>query len=1024
MTVNTSGPNIGRLIDADLGDSFYLELTAFLRAFDGMAQPAVIDKDLAAPPGVLVNGARYLVAAGASGAWAGHEGHIARYYTSIASGSGWEFFVPRPGWQVAVLDELDGNSQPIRYSFNGSTWGASAGGGGGGGMANPMTAINDLIVGGNNGAPTRLGPPATTGFVLTFTAQGVAWAASQGGGGGGMTNPMTAKGDLIVGAASGAPTRLAVGNAAQVLTVLNDGTLGWVTPSGGGGSSFNGGKITNELIYPDQGVISAANTTALSTVNSNLVQVDGVSDITSFGAAQAGTMKFVVFTEAGTVLRNGNGLTLPTGADIPVRAGDSLIAVAPVADSWRVRFYQRKDGTALVGSSGGGGDFKKDGSVAMTGAFNEAPRLPVTVLSGLLQASIVAANTLTYGGNPYIDGLDVLPDGVRRTVEFTSTPILRPGTNFILPTAGNIQVAPGDIAEFVSHGAGVWSMLWYQRKDGTPLTAAVDNTRMPKAGGSFTGNVNFAPSVDLPSQDVCDLMSVDSNTIEIQGAATITSFGAGVVGATKFVSFGTSGVTLVNTAGKLSLPGNADILVAQYDSLVAQCVANNNWRVRFYQRKNGTPLVGGADPSKLPLAGGTMTGAINEAKMVRVPSGGTTNIGAANSNVVDLYYQDSNTISSFDNVPAGVRRIVTRTGRNAAGALNQDTTPITLVHNADYLVLPGAANIVMAIGDTIELESLGGGYWHALNYQRGNGQALVGAPDNTKLPLAGGTMTGPINEANATASIVAGKLTFDGKGNAAFLAGSSGTQISGVADASVVAAGAVRRVTFVNPGLVLVHSNSFVLPTAANITVRNLDSMIVQADDPNAWRVISYQRADGTALVSGAGFTEQQVRDTPLTGLVLTDKTQLSATDKVLAALGKLQAQLNSATFRVETIAATTVGQTSFAVPNGYVVGAVLVFFKGPLMGPADFTATDGTNIVLAVGADAVGDQLTVVVIGTVRAQDDALLSYSVAQLNAQGAAANFRKVRWCNNANGAPCMVVSDGTNWVRVSDNTIVTV
>lgn len=41
-------------------------------------------------------------------------------------------------------------------------------------------------------------------------------------------------------------------------------------------------------------------------------------------------------------------------------------------------------------------------------------------------------------------------------------------------------------------------------------------------------------------------------------------------------------------------------------------------------------------------------------------------------------------------------------------------------------------------------------------------------------------------------------------------------------------------------------------------------------------------------------FTEQQVRDTPLTGLVFTDGTAITSVDTVIIALGKLQTQINN----------------------------------------------------------------------------------------------------------------------------------
>ena len=58
---------------------------------------------------------------------------------------------------------------------------------------------------------------------------------------GGLTNPMTATGDIIYEAGSPpAPTRLPIGTTGQVLTVAS-GAPGWATPSGGGGGG--GGAV-------------------------------------------------------------------------------------------------------------------------------------------------------------------------------------------------------------------------------------------------------------------------------------------------------------------------------------------------------------------------------------------------------------------------------------------------------------------------------------------------------------------------------------------------------------------------------------------------------------------------------------------------------------------------------------------------------------------------------------------------------------------------------------------------------------
>ena len=77
--------------------------------------------------------------------------------------------------------------------------------------------------------PARLGI-GTNGQYLKVGSGGVPeWAAVDAGGG--MNNPMSAAGDIIVGGSSGVPARLGIGTNGQVLSV-NDasaGTLSWTT---------------------------------------------------------------------------------------------------------------------------------------------------------------------------------------------------------------------------------------------------------------------------------------------------------------------------------------------------------------------------------------------------------------------------------------------------------------------------------------------------------------------------------------------------------------------------------------------------------------------------------------------------------------------------------------------------------------------------------------------------------------------------------------------------------------------------
>jgi len=82
-----------------------------LRLLDALVQLAVLDRDLAAPPGSPADGARYIVASGGSGAWAGWDLNIA-YWVDGA----WTKLVPRAGWLAWVADES------LLLAFDGAAW--------------------------------------------------------------------------------------------------------------------------------------------------------------------------------------------------------------------------------------------------------------------------------------------------------------------------------------------------------------------------------------------------------------------------------------------------------------------------------------------------------------------------------------------------------------------------------------------------------------------------------------------------------------------------------------------------------------------------------------------------------------------------------------------------------------------------------------------------------------------------------------------------------------------------------------
>ena len=109
------------------------------------------------------------------------------------------------------------------------------------------TTKGDLLAATAASTLARLGVGSDTQVLTADSSQasGMRWATPASGG---MTNPMTTKGDLIAGGTSGAATRLAVGSNGQVLTAQSGQALGlqWVTPTAD--LALAGGAMTGSIL--------------------------------------------------------------------------------------------------------------------------------------------------------------------------------------------------------------------------------------------------------------------------------------------------------------------------------------------------------------------------------------------------------------------------------------------------------------------------------------------------------------------------------------------------------------------------------------------------------------------------------------------------------------------------------------------------------------------------------------------------------------------------------------------------------
>ena len=96
------------------------------------------------------------------------------------------------------------------------------------------------------------------------------------------------------------------------------------------------------------------------------ILITGTTTINSFGAALSGTRRNVRFAGVLTLTYNASSMILPGAASITTAPDDTLEAVCISSGNWRVVWYQRASGAALV-SSGGVSDGDK-GDIVVSGS--------------------------------------------------------------------------------------------------------------------------------------------------------------------------------------------------------------------------------------------------------------------------------------------------------------------------------------------------------------------------------------------------------------------------------------------------------------------------------------------------------------------------------------------------------------------------------------------------------------------------------------------------------------------------------
>ena len=136
---------------------------------------------------------------------------------------------------------------------------------------------------------------------------------------------------------------------------------------------------------------------------------------------------------------------------------------------------------------------------------------------------------------------------------------------------------------------------------------------------------------------------------------------------------------------------------------------------------------------------------------------------------------------------------------------------------------------------------------------------------------------------------------------------------------------------------------------------------------------------------------------------------------------------IGKGTTRTEFVFTATSGQTTFSTDDtstalAYAVGKIDVFLNGVRLAPADFTATNGTSIVLASGANT-SDVLHVVTYGTFQVADLGSALTSALDLGANKLTGSAIELDCSGDitidAGGADTIFKDDGTEFGRITNS-----
>ena len=471
----TDTPNLGLPFIEGSQAQKHVTHNEALRILDAAIQIAVLDLTRTSPPASPAEGERHVVAAGATGAWAGHVNAIATWQDGA-----WAFLAARTGWCIwSVADN-------VVFVFDGTHW----------------RDLRDLPVTLDNVVHVGVNTTASAPNLLSVKSNAALLAAvniADGGSGDArlqISKETASKTASVVfsDAFSGRAEFGLVGADAFRLKVSGDGSS-WVEAftidQTSGNLALPRGIVLSGVIAPPQITASQNDYNPVGAATASVLQLssDAARSISGLAGGAEGRAVFIINVGSQPITLSDESASstaanrFSLGGDLVISAKQAaMLRYDGTAARWQTIARPTVPGTLLAANN------LSDVAAKTTARDNLSIRGADIASAATINLETATGHLVDVTGTTAISAI-TLGDGHQRSVRFTGALTLTNGASLLLPGGANIVTAAGDFAVFAGYAGGVVRCLAYTGATYGPVAGKLIKFTAFPASGTWTRSV-------------------------------------------------------------------------------------------------------------------------------------------------------------------------------------------------------------------------------------------------------------------------------------------------------------------------------------------------------------------------------------------------------------------------------------------------------------------------------------------------------------------------------------------------------